>query len=76
MLVGGGSSGAHISVLNGNPFPQFPILTLCLCADSLSRTEFDENVFCSVKGPEKRFHVLECFWSMTAILSHQAEINQ
>ena len=58
MSVGGVSRGARISVRIGNPFPKFPILTLCLCAYSLSRTEFDENVFCFVKGPEIRFHVL------------------
>ena len=74
--VGGGSSGACRSVRIDNPFTQFPILTFCLCAYNLSCTEFEENVFCSVKGPELRFHVLECLWSMTAILSHQAELNQ
>ena len=75
-LVGGGSSGACFSVRIGNPFPQFLMLTFCLCAYSLSCTEFKENVCCSVKGPEIHLDVLECLWSMTVILSHQAEINQ
>ena len=74
--VGGRSSSTRSSVRIGNPFPQFPILTFCLCAYSLGCTEFEKNVFGSVKGPEIRFHVTNCLYRMTVILSYQGEIHQ
>src|SRR5258707_14704108 len=73
---GGGTSADGSSVRIGNPFPQFPILTFCLCAYCLSCTKLEEYVSCFVKGLEIQFHVTECLRCMAAILSHQGEINQ
>ena len=73
--VGGGSTGARSSVHVGNPLSHFPLLMFRLFRYNHRYIEYKENVFCSVKGLEICFYVLESLCHMTALLHLQGAIN-